>query len=122
MKTILLVEDDDNQRLLFKEELMDAGYNVVVAVDGPQALREVDEQMPDMVVLDIRMPGMNGIEVVGKLLAKNNRLPVVLDSAYGMYRANFMTWPADAYVLKSSDISKFIKTVNEVFEKRLGST
>lgn len=118
MATILLVEDDDHQQLLFEEELKEEGYDVVVASSGQQALEIVDRVEPDLVILDIAMPGMDGIEALGRLLSKNNQLPVILHTAYATYKDNFMTWSADAYVVKSSDLSELKAEVARVIAKR----
>lgn len=106
MPTILLVEDDEHQQLLFAEELREEGYSVVVAGSGAEALQRLKEITPDAVVLDIAMPGMDGIETLGRILAVNNRLPVVLHTAYATYKDNFLAWSADAYIVKSSDLTE----------------
>ena len=71
-----------------------------------------------MVVLDIAMPGMDGIETLGRVLSKDNRLPVILHTAYATYKDNFMTWSADAYVVKSSDLSELKSEISRVLAKR----
>ena len=118
MATILLVEDDDHQQILFEEELKEEGYDVVVASTGQEALAIVDRVEPDLVILDIAMPGMDGIEALGRLLSRNNQLPVILHTAYATYKDNFMTWSADAYVVKSSDLSELKAEVARVLAKR----
>ncbi|MCP5002359.1 MAG: response regulator, partial [Planctomycetes bacterium] len=67
MATILLVEDDKNQRILYSQELQLEGYDLVTAVDGKDALEKVHEQPPDLIVMDINMPRMDGIETMGKI-------------------------------------------------------
>jgi CheY-like chemotaxis protein len=118
MPTILIVDDDPHQQLLFGEELKDAGYDVLVAGSGQQAIEIIGRTPPDLVVLDIAMPGMDGIEALGRLLAENNRLPVILHSAYATYKDNFMTWSADAYVVKSSDLSELKAEIERVLARR----
>jgi CheY-like chemotaxis protein len=70
------------------------------------------------VVLDIAMPGMDGIEALGRLLARNNQLPVILHTAYATYKDNFMTWSADAYVVKSQDLGELKSEIQRVLAKR----
>ena len=72
----------------------------------------MDGRRPDLIVLDIAMPGTNGIEVLGRINSREPTIPVVLHTAYTSYRNNFMTWLADAYVVKSSDLTEFISTVH----------
>ena len=118
MPTILIVEDDEHQQLLYEEELKEEGYDVVVASTGSEALELVQRITPDLVVLDVAMPGMDGIEALGRLLARDNQLPVILHTAYGTYKDNFMTWSADAYVVKSSDLSELKAEIERVLAKR----
>ena len=118
MPTILIVEDDEHQQLLYQEELKEEGYEVVVASSGEQALELVKKVSPDLVVLDIAMPGMDGVEALGRLLAQDNQLPVILHTAYATYKDNFMTWSADAYVVKSSDLSELKAEIGRVLAKR----
>jgi DNA-binding response OmpR family regulator len=117
MPTILIVEDDEHQQLLYQEELRDEGYNVVVAGSGKEALELTQRITPDLVVLDIAMPGMDGIEALGRLLSRNNQLPIILHTAYATYKDNFMTWSADAYVVKSSDLAELKAEIERVLAK-----
>ena len=118
MPTILLVEDDPHQQLLFAEELRDEGYEVVVAGNGAEAIEAVKKSAPDLVVLDVAMPGMDGIEALGRILSTNNRIPIVLHTAYATYKDNFMAWSADAYVVKSSDLSELKAEVRRALAKQ----
>ncbi len=114
MKTILIVEDDKNQRLLYEQELKHDGYEVVTASDGKDALEKVQKQLPDVVVMDINMPKMDGIEAMGRILSKNKAIPVIINTAYSNYKDSFMSWMADAYVVKSSDLSELKDKIKEV--------
>jgi len=116
--TILVVEDDANQRELYRQELEDAGYKVVMASDGKQAVEIVNNQHIDLVVLDINMPVMDGIEALGRMLSRNNQLPVIIHTAYAHYKDNFMTWVAEHYVIKSSDLTELKDKVAEVLRSR----
>lgn len=118
MKHVLLVEDEKNQRLLYGQELEEEGFEVALASDGREALRMVDDRRPDVVVLDISMPNMDGVETLGKLLSKDNSIPVVLHTAYSSHKGNFMTWSADAYVVKSSDLTDLKAAIHQVLEGR----
>jgi len=118
MPTVLIVEDDEHQQLLFREELKEEGYEVVVAGSGQEALDMAKRVEPDIVVLDIAMPGMDGIETLGRMLSRNNQLPIILHTAYATYKDNFMTWSADAYVVKSSDLTELKAEIERVLAKR----
>ena len=118
MTKVLVVDDEKNLRTLYECELGEAGYDVVVASDGTEALRMVESEKPDLVVLDIRMPGPDGLETMGRMLSRDNRLPVILNSAYSSYKESFLSWSADAYVVKSSDLSELKTKIREVLEAR----
>ena len=68
MKTILVVDDDDAIRTLLHDELVDEGYNVLMATNARDALKMVQEEALDLVILDIRMPGMDGLEALPRIL------------------------------------------------------
>ena len=69
-------------------------------------------------ILDIRMAGMDGVEALQRILDRDNTIPVILNTAYSSYRENFMTWAADAYITKSSDVSELIRTTQELLESK----
>jgi CheY-like chemotaxis protein len=106
MKQILVVDDEKHICELYKIELEDEGYSVTIANSGAEALDVVDRNPPDLIVLDIQMPGMDGVETLEKLLGKDKGVPIILNTAYSHYKDDFTTWGADAYVVKSSDTSR----------------
>lgn len=118
MPVVLIVDDDDNQRLLYSEELRYEGYEIRQADCGQDAIKAVEEGGVDVVVLDIAMPGMDGIETLGRILDIDSQIPVVLNTAYSSYKDNFMTWAADAYVVKSSDLSGLKEHIACALQKR----
>ncbi len=119
MAKVLIVDDEPNLRLLYETELRRAGYETMTASNAEQGLEYVDTMAPDLVILDIRMAGMDGIEALQRILDRDNTLPVILNTAYSSYRENFMTWSADAYVTKSSDVGELIDTVKSLLQQRL---
>lgn len=118
MAKILVCEDEEALRMVYQEDLEDAGHEVVLAANGKEAIAKLEEAQPDLAVLDIRMPGMDGLETMGHLLGKDNSLPVILNSAYSSYKENFMSWSADAYVVKSHDTSELLSTIDRVLKER----
>ena len=116
MAKILIVEDDESQRLLYQEELQEEGYEVVLAKSGKEALKCLEESLFDLIVLDIRMPEMDGIEALGKIASRYKKIPVILHTAYPEYRNQSTASLAGAFVLKSSDLSLLKKTVKELLE------
>ncbi len=114
MKTILVVDDDEAIRTLLQEELVEEGYNVVIATNARDALKMVEEEALDLVILDIRMPGMDGLEALPRILGLKEGLPVILHTAYSQYKESFMSWAADAYIVKSSDLTELKAKIQEL--------
>jgi CheY-like chemotaxis protein len=114
MSTILLVEDDKNQRLLYEQELRLEGYEIITAIDGKDSIKKVQEQRPDLIIMDICMPEMGGLEAMGMILSKHKGIPIVINTAYGNYKDNFMSWIADAYIVKSSDLTELKNKIKEL--------
>ena len=115
---ILLVEDDVNQRALFEEELCDEGYRVVTAGDGREALKMASQHKPDLVVMDVNMPVMDGLDTLARLLEVDRKVPVIIHTAYASYRDSFSSWSADAYIVKNSNLSELKQTVRDLLSKR----
>jgi DNA-binding response OmpR family regulator len=113
-KKLLVADDEKNLRLLYQMELQQEGYDVTVACDAQEVLELMKTQDFDVIVLDILMPGMNGIELTEKILAKNKHQKIILNTAYSAYKDNFMTWAADAYVVKSADLTELKTRIREV--------
>ncbi len=118
MQKILCVDDDRSVLQLYYEELTDEGYKVILAKDGKEALSKYSKEKPDLVVMDIRMPGMDGLNVLTAILGKDRQASVIINTAYPQHRENFMSWGAEAYVIKSSDLTELKQKVREVLEKR----
>ncbi len=111
---LLFADDEKNLRILYQTEFTSEGYDVDVAEDADQVLEKVEDNSFDLIVLDIMMPGMNGIEVMEKILSKNKKQLVILNTAYSVYKDNFMTWAADAYIIKSADLTELKDKVKEL--------
>ena len=114
MKTILVADDEEAIRDLLAEELTDEGYRVLTASNARDALKMVETEHLDLVILDIRMPGMDGLEALPRILGMKEGLPVILNTAYSQYKESFMSWAADAYVVKSSDLSELKQKIKEL--------
>jgi DNA-binding NtrC family response regulator len=115
---ILIVDDEENIRFLYEQELVDEGYQTVLAQDGKECLEKVKAESPDLIILDIRMPKMDGLEAIGKIIDLNKSIPIIINTAYSTYKDDFMSWAADAYVVKSYDLDGLKSTIKEVLEKK----
>jgi DNA-binding NtrC family response regulator len=85
MKTrkILVVDDEQGILDLFKKVLDKEGYAVITALNGQEALKAVKEENPDLIILDIKMPGMDGIETLGGIKKIDKKAMVLMLTAYG---------------------------------------
>ena len=80
---ILLADDDEGMRTLVEHIITEAGHEPVSAVDGLEALRLFEEERPDLLILDVMMPGLNGFEVCEQLRARKTSVPIILLTAKG---------------------------------------
>jgi DNA-binding response OmpR family regulator len=117
MKRILVVDDEEGIRQLYKEELEDEGYEVELAERGEEALEKISKAKPDAVILDLRMPGMGGLEVLERIREQDKDLPVVICTAYGEYKSDLSTWASDAYIVKSADLTELKGVIRGFFEQ-----
>jgi twitching motility two-component system response regulator PilH len=118
MSTVLVVEDSVTQREMIKDLLKGSGLNVTVASDGVEALEQVQGAAPDLVVLDIVMPRMNGYEVCRRLKSdpKTQNVPVVMCSSKGEEFDRYwgMKQGADAYIAKPFQPTELVGTVKQL--------
>ncbi len=108
---ILVVDDEEHIRLLFKEELEDEGYAVDIASNGLEALERIKASSYNVVVLDIKMPGMDGIQTLTEIKKLNKEQAVILCSAYGEFKQDFASWASDGYIVKSADTRELKETI-----------
>ncbi|MEN6614946.1 MAG: response regulator [Syntrophorhabdus sp.] len=114
---ILVVDDEENIRLLFKEELEEEGYEVDTASNGLEALEKIKESDFDVIVLDIKMPVMDGIQALNAIKNMNKDQPVILCSAYGEFKQDLSSWVSDGYVVKSADTRELKETVKGILSR-----
>jgi len=116
-KKILIVDDEESIRILYKQELEEEGYAVILAANAYEALEIVDKESLDIMVLDIKMPGMDGIEAMQKIVGKKNNIPIIINSAYPHFLDSFMTWVAEEYVVKSSNLQELKDKIKQLLNK-----
>ncbi len=113
-KRLLIVEDERNLCLLYKEELTEEGYNVTAVTDADSALKQMKKKTFDLIITDIRMPGKNGIELITQIMALRKDIPIIINTAYQSYKHDFMTWAADAYIVKSASLDELKAKIKEL--------
>ncbi len=108
MTRILIIEDDDEMRSLLEDFLKEEGYRADSAPNGPEGLRKASEESFDLVITDIRMPGLTGLDILSTIKKFRGEMPVVVITAFGgeeVYRRSIARG-ADAYLEKPIHFSK----------------
>lgn len=113
MKKILLVDDEESIHLLYRDVLEEAGHEVHSALSGDEALSTLDIIKPDLVILDINMPGTNGIDTLRAMKEKHPTMPVILSTAYNEYKQDLSSWASDDYIVKSADLTELLAAVKK---------
>jgi DNA-binding response OmpR family regulator len=113
-KRVMCVDDEVNLLKLYEQELKDEGYQVVPVSSSEEAIEEIGRRVPDLVVLDIMLGEDDGMELLDQIRREHRDLPVVLHSAYSIYKYNFQSWLADDYLIKSSDLSELKTKIREL--------
>jgi DNA-binding response OmpR family regulator len=106
MARILIVDDEEHIRFLYSEELSEIGYEVITADSGFKLLERIEQEKPDLVVLDIKMVDYNGLDLLQDIRNKYYNLPVVLCTAYDTFKEDMKSIAADYYVIKSFDLTE----------------
>jgi CheY-like chemotaxis protein len=116
-RTILLVEDFDDTRLMMKLWLVKNGYHVLEAETGEEAISLAQRELPDLIIMDMMMPGMNGLDATHRIREHQalRTTPIVAVSAYGAdeYRAIAIAAGCDDYVstpFEPSALNELIKS------------
>ena len=117
-KRVLVVEDDANLAALLRENLLFEGYEVNCVADGGQVLAKAKAFLPDLVVLDIMLPNVNGFELCSAL-RQHGRTPVLILSARSdkVDKLRGLTLGADDYITKQFDLDEFLARVNAVIRR-----
>ena len=118
MATILVIEDNSSLCKLYKMNLEQDGYDVVIAQDMTQSLRAFESLPPDLVVFGIRMPTTDGLEAMRRILGHHRNVRLVINSGSPSYSNNFSDWAADAYLLKASDTRELRSTIRNLLCER----
>lgn len=119
MTKILIVDDEASIRMLYREEFEDEGYEVFEAEDGHKLIERIEQDNPDVIVLDIKMAAYDGLDLLQEIRQKFQDLPVIISSAYGAYKGDYKTLAADYYVVKSSDLSELKLKVKKALEGKV---
>jgi CheY-like chemotaxis protein len=113
-KKILVCDDEESIRLLLAEALHD-DYEITEAADGHEALKIVTKERPDLVIMDIKMPGTHGLEAIERIRQRNATLPIIICSAYRLMQDDIVVRTSDvtAFITKPIDISNLKTKIQE---------
>ncbi len=121
MHRILVVDDDEGIRNLYRIELEDLGYKVDMASNITETMGLLREGDYHLMILDIRLEGESGLELLQGMTTENIDIPVIISSVYSCYKMDFSSWLADGYVIKSSDLTELTSEVERVIDKHYSS-
>ena len=116
MAKILIVDDEEHIRYLYSEELSESGYEVITADSGYQLMERIEKEKPDLIVLDIKMVGYDGLDLLQDIRNRFYDLPVVLCTAYDTFKRDMKSIAADFYVIKSFDLTELKSKVAMALE------
>ncbi len=117
-KKILVVDDEDNIRVLYKLGLEEEGYEVDLAGGGQEAIEKIKHTDYDLITLDIKMPGMSGLETLQEIrnLNKEKHVPIILCTAFEEFKQDFTSWASDDYIVKSHDLTELKMAIKRLLE------
>lgn len=117
---ILFVEDEENLLLLYRKEFEKENYEILTATSAEEGLKILNKNPDiDIVVLDIKMKGMSGLEALAKIARSRKEVGLIIATAYSSFQGDFTSWLADAYIVKSPDfISELKREVKRIMEEK----
>jgi len=118
MTTLLVVDEEVNSRLLYKDEFQEEGYEVTVAETTMEAMEKIHQSKPDIITLDLKMPGTKGIEFLRKIKEEESGIPIVLCSAYAGYKKDFRVSVCDAFVVQSADFTELKRIIKLILSHK----
>jgi CheY-like chemotaxis protein len=118
--TVLVADDNDVAQRLCKRVLEKAGYHVIVAMDGLQAVDVALSQRPSMILMDVAMPGIDGLEAMRRIKAQLPAMPVVIASAHSMASDTdrFLAAGADKVLSKPFRLADLVAIVGQLAQKK----
>jgi len=120
MEKILIVDDNEYLRYTLTEVLQDAGFSSFAVENGDKAIEEVKSGVYDLVILDMKLPGMSGMEILAKIKQINKNLPVIILTAFGDIKSavQAMQQSAKDYITKPFENDAMILTIKKTLEMK----
>jgi CheY-like chemotaxis protein len=115
MPTVLVVEDNEMNMQLVEYLLEEGGFQILKASSGEEALKLTNENVPDLILMDIHLPGMDGLSVVKRMKEsdRTSRIPILALTAHAMRgdRDRFLQAGCDGYISKPIDVKTFVPSI-----------
>jgi DNA-binding NtrC family response regulator len=118
MNKILIVDEEDAIRMLYREELIDEGYDITTTDNYDSLLEILAETEPDLVVLDVKRNGSDGLGILREIRTAFSEIPIILCTAYDALKYDAKTAAATYFMIKSSDLRRLKRTVRLAMEVR----
>jgi len=120
MKSVLVIDDDPLIRKTLSSYLSEKGFEALVAEDGEEGLQKYEERIPDLVILDIRLPDVDGLEVLGRIREKNPNASIIIMTAYDDMKTTIEAIKSGAfeYLVKPLDYVELDLTIDKAFQIR----
>jgi two-component system cell cycle response regulator DivK len=116
-KLILVIEDQEDNRRILWDLLTSVGYEVIEAVDGLEGVRAAETHHPDLILMDIQLPGIDGYEATRRIKANSNlrHIPIIVVTSYALSGDDDKAFEAgcDAYVAKPFSPRELLKKIRE---------
>ncbi|HCV42556.1 MAG TPA: hypothetical protein DGH68_03660 [Bacteroidetes bacterium] len=121
-KKILVVDDEASPRTVLRLELLDAGFNVQVASDGDEAIAAIEKERFDLLLLDIKMPRVNGFEVLTFVKEKYSDTRVIMMTSFADLKSATESEKlgAEGFLIKPYELSVLMKTIDRVLKEPPG--
>lgn len=110
---VLVVDDEQGVREFYKNFLLDNGFEVLTAANARDGLKIARDNNLDIVLMDIDMPGLSGLDALKELRKIDDNIPVFLLTAYERYKRNFVSLYADEYIVKDKKPDFVLRKINE---------
>ena len=118
-RMVLVADDDAKARMVLRKVLEDANFRVSEALDGLQAREFLERTPPDLMILDMKMPGLHGTEIIRYLTVKHSKLPVLIYSGYSEMKDGItvISYKHCEYMMKPSPLTEIVAKVKEMLGK-----
>lgn len=117
--TVLIIDDDEKNRKILKMRLLSENFNIKEAEDGFKGLKMLEEEDCDLVLLDVKMPGMSGIDLLKEIKKREIEIPIMMMTAYGSESIAVEAFKngADDYLIKPFDTQTAVKRISDLLER-----